>query len=270
MSYMVLLSIAVSGCAMFEREAEEPDNSPPFPPSNFEADAFLNGADSANKGTTVQTTPATPQSQGTANEQEIAQLNSKIEALETKIEVMREEMRQMQIRGNQPKLVAETQEKTPPVEQMVDHTNIASAAPRAPKVLPTSKQAPSLVEKDFREAMRMMRAGENRESANLFFNIAKQNPRHILASHALFWAGEAGARSRNWKVSIRHWTKIEREYPRSNYMPEVLAGLSRAHAATGNLAEAKRYRTVLVQAFPDAPATLNFMSAGSGPDEKGQ
>ncbi len=279
-----ILTLTLSGCAIFERGEEDMDNAPPFPPSNIENSAFLSaeehaaakkasklvGEDSKLLGENkiLQDPKARP---GSAAEQEIAQLNSKVEALETKIEVIREEMRRMQIRGIQPKLQAEPSPQTATATirsagKVRDTTNIASAAhTKAPVALPISiiKQKPKTierVERDFQNAMKLLREGDNQESANMFYSLAKTNPDHALSSHALFWAGEAGARARNWKISIRHWTKIEREYPRSNYMPEVLAGLSRAYAASGNLSMAKKYRETLVQAFPDSPATLNFMS----------
>lgn len=270
---ILLASLLLNGCAMFERDSEEPDNSPPFPPSNIEASTFLSPEEREATANMSETKPeakrlaASPAENrpGSAAEQEIAQLNSKVEALETKIEVMREEMRRLQIRGVQPQLKAEAPvvKPTPTLPQTIvrDQTNTASAAQtKSPVKMPTVKANPTLVERNFRDAMKLLRDGDNRESANLFYSLAKSNPDHALASHALFWAGEAGARARNWKVSIRHWTKVEREYPRSNYMPEILAGLSRAHAATGNLSMSKKYREALVKAFPDAPATLNFMS----------
>ncbi len=279
LSLVFLLAMATTGCAMFEREQEdEPKPGEPlFPPSNIEADAFLSPQErnaskaeaDLRKNSTANESAVRP---GSAAEQEITHLNSKVEAMETKIEVLREEMRQMRIRGSQPQMQAEApqpKKNLPEVPKaVIDTTNIASAANNRPaRIIPPAKNN-SAMEKDFQAAMKLLRTGNNRDSANQFFSIAKANPNHSLASHALFWAGEAGARSRNWKVSIRHWTKVEREYPRSQYMPEVLAGLSRAYAATGNISMAKKYRDTLVKAFPDAPATLNFMSDGPNSQRK--
>lgn len=303
---LALVGIFLSGCAGSEPSPDlDEENKPLFPPSSIEGEAFLTPAERRGNTSVSETaedsdaekpaeepnyqenrtnvarssSPEEILERNRRAEQELAQVNSKVEALETKIEVLREELRQMQVRGSQPQIQAsrpmEIEESNDPPADVetslptsaLDRTNISSAATVKPNVI-RNNQNSTEVEQKFESAMQQLQKGEHRESANSFFALAKEHPEHILASHALFWAGEAGARSQNWKISILHWTKIEREYPKSNYIPEVLAGLSRAYDATGNKSLARKYKETLVQAFPDAPATLNFMSAEESPQGK--
>jgi TolA-binding protein len=115
--------------------------------------------------------------------------------------------------------------------------------------------------------MDLFQAGQNLEAASQFALLAKKYPRHLLASHSLYWAGEAGARGSQWELAIQNWQELEKTYPRSAYMPEALAGLARAYEKQGNIGRAKSYKQNLLRAYPKAPVSLalNTGAAASAP-----
>ncbi len=204
-------------------------------------------------------------------EAEVARLNTKIAALETKMEVLTNNLEKTQIQNDQPIIEAEPlppeSNLAAPMDFEAESNPIVSAAPiRASEMAPAPNSSPTpiasaQVEKDFRRSMGLFQNGQNPEAASAFATLAKKYPQHLLASHALYWAGESAARAQQWSTALQNWEELEKRYPRSAYLPEALAGLARAHDNQGNTAKAQGYRNTLVRAFPKAPVTLSFRSS---------
>lgn len=271
---------AFSACSAFERAPEAADE-PPFPPSEAGETTAAAAADDT-----------VPPASENYMENEIARLNTKVEALETKLAAMDGRASEDNVRGAQPKLRAEAS----PEEDMQiaqDHdpeaSQGASVASRLATKLPlTTKSAadasalnagedadaaPAIsgnVEKDFQSSMQVFENGNFKEAANRFFAISKEYKNHPLASHALYWAGESALRARNWKIAIAHFSNLEDNYPRSVYIADALAGLSNAYSASANSSEAKRYRDVVVSAFPDSSAAMGLGSKLSAAQQEGE
>lgn len=255
------LSIAIgsyllAGCSVFERTPEE-TNEPPFPPSSVSEDTG--------------TAPAAEN----VMENEIARLNTKIEALETKLAALSDNVSTQKAAADQPRLRAESPlSEDAPIDaasQDVDPESLPTKLPHNAKSalatevagadMSNSMQGSGNVEKDFQAAMKTLNAGNYKEAANRFFAISKNYPQHPLASHALYWAGESAARARNWKIAITHWSNLETNHPRSIYVAEALAGLANAHANAANAEQAKHYRDILIRAFPDSPAATSLSAS---------
>ena len=250
---LLIATYLLTGCAVFERKFEEPEdpNAPPFPPSTLEATELRNSANAAPSPGFM--------------DNELTRMNSKIEALETKMLVLEERLNDSQSSNLQPQMIAEPPIKTKDggihsAIESVFPTKAKSNSKTVVRQYDTAKNSP--VEQEFQAATALYQKGQDRESSNKFFGITKKYKDHALASHALYWAGKAGSRARNWKVAIQHWKNLENNHPRSPYLPHALAGLSRAHAATGNIPEARHYRELLLQAFPNAPPTIAYMNRG--------
>jgi len=211
-------------------------------------------------------------------EAEVAKLHARIEALETRIDVLTNSMEKNQLKTSQPIISAistEPPRRSPPSlaqEVIAPEEQEIAAAPQESITVkytpPPTEQAPQKAEIDFQEAMTLFQQGKNAEASGKFIALAKQYPSHILASHSLYWAGEAAARSQYWSTAIEQWENLEKNYSRSAYLPESLAGLSRAYDAKGEPEKAKTYRVTLLQAFPQAPATLNFTTHSAQGDEQ--
>ena len=218
----------------------------------------------------------TSNTNNTANllEDEVSRLNTKVSALETKMDVLTSSMERIQVQKSQPIIEAQQAAPSPqknlaaPVELAIETHTQNDSAPEPPAVLPSSSKVPpmennKIVEKDFRTAMQFFQTGKNLESARKFTNISKQYPLHILASHSLYWAGEANARALQWSNAIESWENLEKNYPRSAYLPETLSGLARAYENQGDSTKAKSYRETLSRSFPKSPVALNFSNAQS-------
>lgn len=285
--WIAIVSYILTGCSAFERKVEDA-NEPPFPPSNAIDDA---------SALTPSTGGQAPSAGGdNYMENELARLNSKVEALETKLASLSDNIQVKHDQAAQPKLRAEhsMDSEGAATKLNADHdvdpemdagkalaVETMHSANKLPHGVKTSVEnvssedasieaaAPSTgsVEKDFQNAMKLMDAKKFKEAANQFFSIAKQNRNHSLASHALYWAGEAGSRARNWKIAISHWSNLEANYPRSIYIADALAGLASAYAANANTEQANHYREVLMKAFPDSPAASS-LTANIGDAEK--
>ena len=203
-------------------------------------------------------------------EGEVARLSTKVSALETKLDVISSNLDRIQMQRSQPIIEASNQPQTSiaaPVE--VPEQPQVSASPERPQALPDSVRHISTqgnleVEKEFRANMELFQKGKNLESSNGFSQLAKSYPTHLLASHSLYWAGEAAVRGEQLSLAIENWEELEKNYPRSAYLPDTLSGLSQAYRSQGNLAKAKEYRIALEKAFPKSPAALHFQQYSKG------
>lgn len=203
-------------------------------------------------------------------ETEMAKLNSRIEAMETRVDILTSTLEKSQMRASQPIIKAEpVVEVTPSAPETEMRTKYIAKEPREPK-LPENIKKTAInskeqqeVEHGFQMGMKLFQSGKNAEASSEFASLAKQYSNSMLAAHALYWAGEASARSQKWSSAAEYWESIEKNHPRSAYLPEALAGLSRAYDAQGDTQKASYYKNALVKNFPQAPATLNFTTRSS-------
>lgn len=211
---------------------------------------------------------------GEGRDTEVSRLNTKVAALETKLEVLTASMERIQAQKSQPIIEAETRPQptlAAPVDENEEiqdqaHTGQISAAPAKPA--PVNMAAPlptaaSGAEKEFRAAMQLFQNNQHLEAASRFALMAKKYPNHLLAGHAVYWAGEASARSQQWDLAIENWSELEKRYPRSAYLPEALAGLAKAYETQGDAAKGKQYRNLLVRSFPKSPIALRAEPASA-------
>lgn len=242
--------------------------------------SLLQRHDDEEEETVSQSEEAPEASNAPPLESEVARLNTKISALETKLDVLSSSMERMQMKDSQPVIEAENAAPQPnmaaPVaageseDESEASTVQVSSAPARPKELPSSIKvnAPNVtgkVEKEFKINMVLFQNGKNQEASNGFLTLAKKYPQHLLASHALYWSGEASARAQQWSSAMDSWSELERSYPRSAYLPDALAGLSRAYEKQGNVSKAMSYKATLMKAFPKSPVALNFVSSSRAP-----
>jgi len=202
---------------------------------------------------------------------EVARLKTKIAGLETKVEVLTASLERAQAMKSQPIIQAEAQPETnmaAPVnmaEEIQEQSPQISAAPARPAPAPIlikSMDAPvvgaSAAEREFRASMQLFQNGQNLEAASRFALMAKKFPNHLLAGHALYWAGEANARGKQMGMAADNWLELENLYPRSAYLPEALAGLAKAYERQGDTAKAQQYRSLVLNSFSKSPVALRL------------
>jgi TolA-binding protein len=233
---------------------EDEANKPPFDPSET--------------AETIEELAANPASL----ESEVSRLNTKVSALETKLDVITANLERSQMQRAQPVIEAQAtpqENMAAPVEEFPEESQVSSApirpvplaAPPPAKIFDTKSSG---AEKEFSGAMELFQGGKNLEAASRFALFAKKFPQHLLASHALYWAGESSARAQQWSLALQNWEELETQYPRSAYLPEALAGLAKAHERQGNPAKAKAYRDTLARAFPKSPVALTLQMGSEG------
>lgn len=252
----VFAALILSSCSLLQRNTEEfeDESAPPFDP--------------AESSQTIDTEGEEPVPAASASiESEVSRLNTKIAALETKLDVLTASVERNQLRRSQPIIEAQAEPQpnmAAPVEEgpIEEPTVQMSAAPAKPAALPaavkSAGESSAGSEREFQGAMELFQGGKNLEAASRFALFAKKYPRHLLASHALYWAGEASARAQQWSLAMENWEELEKVYPRSAYMPEALAGLARANDNQGNSSKAKAYRDALLRGFPQSPTALSL------------
>lgn len=271
------ISGSLSSCALFERNPEGFEDTPAaarrLPPTDPGLGERLFQPDEQEKGDDLQA------HQNNASwEAEVSRLNTKVAALETKLDVLSANVDRSQLRGSQPVIEAHAADPqatlaVPVEEGYANAPALVSAAPVRPTPavdLPEDiggavAASDSAVEKDFRSSMQLFQAGKNLEAASRFALLAKKYPRHLLAAHSLYWAGEAAGRAQQWSIAIQNWEELERVYPRSAYVPEALAGLARAYQTQGDTNRAKSYRDQLARSFPKSPVTVNAQAPAAIP-----
>lgn len=206
-----------------------------------------------------------------ARDSEVARLNTKIAALETKVDVLTANLERVQAQKSQPIIEAEQRPQASmaaPVEMAEEFSeppqiSAAPAKPVSPPVIAKSSGSGAAggAEKDFRAGMQLFQNGQHLEAASSFALTAKKYPNHLLAGHALYWAGESNARGQQMGLAAENWLELEKRYPRSAYLPEALAGLAKAFEAQGESAKAAKYRSLVLQAFPKSPVALKMESS---------
>lgn len=281
------LSASLFSCSLLQRHEEDGDTAEvrdlePQDGPLFDAQGNEVGTESGEKAAAAEPAQVPRErqaSRGSRVDSQVAQLNTKIAALETKVDVLTASLERVQAERAQPVIHADTSPQptmAAPVELSAEapvqieepaQTHI-SAAPARPAPVPVKIKAPaernsaaaSGAEKEFRGAMQLFQNGQNLEAASRFALVAKKYPNHLLAGHALYWAGEAAARGQQMGLAGDNWAELEKRYPRSAYLPEALAGLAKAHEAQGDTAKAAHYRSLLLKSFPKSPVALRMDS----------
>jgi TolA-binding protein len=244
-------TLLLGSCSLLQRHTEGEEAS--HDSENIEATAEESG-----KGATVET--------------EVSRLNTKISALETKLDVLTSNMERLDMQRQQPVIEAQAAPQptmAAPVEVPEESPQVSAAPVQPATLLPNNVKSAgstaldSQAEKDFRAAMVLFQNGKNMDAASHFAMLAKKYPQHLLASHSLYWAGEASARGQQWSLATENWEELEKRYPRSAYVPEALAGLAHAYENQGDIVKAKNYRDTLLRSFPKSPVALSFHSGST-------
>lgn len=262
-----VLSASLCSCSLLQRH-DDMEREEPGAAAQAEENGDSEGPLFTPNGQEINSAPAARSAGG--NEAEVSRLNTKIAALETKVDVLSANLERIQAQKAQPVIQAEPQAHlAAPVSdatEIQDQTKTqVSAAPSRPSRVatvaheseePAAKTSTTAAEREFRVGMQLFQNGQNLEAASRFALMAKKFPHHLLAAHALYWAGEAASRGQQWAIAVDNWSELEKHYPRSAYMPEALAGLAKAHEAQGEAAKAKLYRTLLARSFPKSPVAM--------------
>lgn len=278
----IVLSLSISGCSFLHRNLEEnPDEA-----ISAEAEGGP-VAGAATQKTSVESELARLQTKVEALETKLEVLSHSVEKNQLRqsqpqIEAVETPQAPVPQQTPQMNMAAPVADENSGVEpgMKVDYISPKAAAAMTAKALPatvkseddetentdpqssvgTREERPptGAVEKAFRASMELFQNGRNLEASSRFTALARQYPRHLLASHALYWAGEANARSKQWSMAIESWEQIEKDYSRSAYAPDALAGLAKAYESQGNTAKAMDYKNKLLRYFPGAPVTLNM------------
>lgn len=265
--WISILSTSLFSCSLLQRHIAEEDAGV----QDLEAESSEDGPLFDANGQEMSSSSESGRS-GQNRDAEVARLNTKIAALETKVDVLTSNLERVQAMKSQPVIEAAPRPQAnmaAPVEIAEEDSEPApliSAAPAkpAPVIIKPSaatgsaQNVGSAAEKEFRAAMQLFQNGRHLEAASRFALVAQKHSNHLLAAHALYWAGESSFRAQQMGLAAENWTELEKRYPRSAYLPEALAGLAKAYDAQGETSQASHYRSLLLKAFPKSPVALKM------------
>lgn len=262
-----LILATVSSCSLLRRDLEEPaeeaqaseEMGPLFDPAEATKSVEENFSADATNAAVL--------------EGEVSRLNTKVAALETKLEVMSANLEKVQMQRNQPFIEAQPSPEptlSVPVADSIE-TQVSSAPERpappsfAPKITANSSAIPTSSAKgdaEFQAAIEIFQGGNYEEAGTQFQQFAKSNPHHILASHAMHWAAESAFRGENLPLALQIWKALETQYPKSAYAADSLAGQARTFEKMGDAAQSNLAKVRLQQRFPKSPALAGLHSRG--------
>lgn len=189
-------------------------------------------------------------------EHEVSRLNEKLSAMEVKLNALQAEI--------------EARRAAIPERISYDETTSSASAPdpTLPNKVKNNNVEPKVhVETEFKTALKRYQEGKYLDASMQFYEVSKNYSGHLLASHALFWAGDAHARSGQWTMATKRWEELTTRYPKSIFIPDAFAGLAQAFSKQNNAERAGYYRNILYKNYPDAPATLNLLTSDNSRNE---
>ena len=117
-----------------------------------------------------------------------------------------------------------------------------------PVALPRYAAADPL--KIYRQALEMLRAGQQALALTGFRRFLDGNPQHDYADNAQYWIGECYYDLRQWKTAEREFRKVVERYPRGNKVPDAMLKLGFTLQVLGDETGGRAVLESLARAFP--------------------
>jgi tol-pal system protein YbgF len=109
-------------------------------------------------------------------------------------------------------------------------------------------------EAEYQVAFNLLKEGRYDEAAVAFRDFLARNPRHELASNAMYWLGEAHYVRRDYPAALTAFEGVLRDYPGARKSPDALLKAGYCHYELQRYGPARASLTRLVQDYPDSPA----------------
>jgi len=114
---------------------------------------------------------------------------------------------------------------------------------------------------DYRKALLLLETGKTKESIQAFGKFIESHPDHVLAGSAQFHLGEAHFKNGDYASAKEELQRVLTTYDRSTFVPETLRLLTVASEHLHDEASATRHRQILLSRYPQSPSAKEFMNA---------
>jgi len=106
----------------------------------------------------------------------------------------------------------------------------------------------------YREAFRMLKAGQYDDSIVSFDNFLKTYPSSQYADNAQYWLGETYYVMRQFELAITHYKKLVSGYPESKKRSHAMLKLVYCYQELGRIEQVTEVLTALKELFPNSRA----------------
>jgi tol-pal system protein YbgF len=124
-----------------------------------------------------------------------------------------------------------------------------------PKAQPPKRRKAKGIKAQYRQAMDMLKAGENVAAEAAFAEFAATYPRHDYADNALYWKGEAAYDQGHYSDALAAFTEVVERYAGGNKAPDALLKIGLCYGNLGDKDNARDVLTQLISAYPSARAS---------------
>ena len=191
-------------------------------------------------------------------ENQIAEMDRKIEDLNHKLSVMQFMVDSHQksiktLESSQDEISAKQTAATK-VEASKIPSKSAIKQASAPK---TGKQTPILSESAemlYNQALSIYKQKDYKKAASLFQAVAENYPGHELSDNSLYWVGECFYAQKDYKGSIVAFKEVINKYPKGSKAPDALLKVGYSYLALGDKTNAKSFLKKVVKQYPFTPA----------------
>ncbi|MBJ6723289.1 tol-pal system protein YbgF [Geomesophilobacter sediminis] len=135
----------------------------------------------------------------------------------------------------------------PEAAPVATHAEPKAAAAKAPEGKRPAKEA-------YDKAFALFNAQNFDGAAAAFEKFAKDEPRHVLAPNAYYWAGECYYSQKRYARALETFNKVVAQYPKASKVPDALLKIGFTQISLNDQVKAKGTLKSLVEKFPKSPA----------------
>ncbi len=106
----------------------------------------------------------------------------------------------------------------------------------------------------YKKARTLLLAKEVDNAADLFSTFIQKHPDHGLADNALYWLGECHYTTSQYKQAIQVFTKLVKNYPKAEKVPDALLKTGYAYISLDNITRAELYLKRVIKKHPFSQA----------------
>jgi tol-pal system protein YbgF len=190
----------------------------------------------------------------------LPELNKRIQKLEGNLRQMGSQLG-VEVDGQQP---AAGQQPGAPGSGIDPQAQQASLPPGAPAVQAPAPQAPGRTtdvpaaanadpaEAIYTKGMQAFQAKDYDKAASMWRDVAKNYPKHNLASNAYFWMGEAYFQKGDMAQAVLNYNEVVEKFPKSTKAPSAMLKMGMAFQKLNKKDAARLMFQDLVKKFPDS------------------
>ncbi|MCF8069368.1 MAG: tol-pal system protein YbgF [Desulfobacterales bacterium] len=128
--------------------------------------------------------------------------------------------------------------------------------PAAPKAQPAPPVLQMLTPDEiYQNGLNAYNENDYKKAYSHFTLFVKNNPRHVNADNALYWAGECQYARKSYKSAITTFKSVVIKYPDGNKVPDAILKTGYAYLSLNDRNSAQQQFKNLIKRYPFSPAS---------------